>query len=315
MSDTPAINTQAASFQGIGGNFDLDSMSLEDLMFFVMSKRSEVLDDSVRGYAKQIEGRNNLMKQTNDILSQARYQSANLKSGEKKEMPAEMVQFFQDQGIELPNTTKAAGGKDLSLDDQIANAEAIKNWLANDKPYTDDGCVDGDLSPEMINKARSIGIEPKDDGDGAGQNWESVDFNSFKSEVLTKLDSLKTQKTARDAEVTSAESSLATAKAELAAKPGDAALEQKVKDAQAKLDVLQGKEPAADSATAKTYTKEEWDSIVSSVQGFQEGLNNESQLDMIKFQSTMSKYTASIEMLSNVMKKLSDNASAIVRNI
>ena len=274
---TPVGSTNApGSTQAIGGELNIDTMNLEDLMFLVMSKRSEQLDDSVRGYAKQIEGRNGLMKETNNMLAQARNMSANLKSGEEKTMPAEMVQFFKDNGIELPEEVTTGDVSLGTLDEQIAAGEEIKTWLENEKPYTDDACVDGDLSPEMINKARSMGIEPKDDGDGAGQNWESSDFAEFKSEVLTKLDALNTKKNSQAA-------------------AGDAV--------------------PTESATAETYTKEEWDSIINSIQGFQEGLNNDSQLDMIKFQSLMSKYTTSVEMLSNVMKKLSDNASAIVRNI
>jgi hypothetical protein len=270
-SANPAGNTQA-----VGGDYNLDTMNLEDLMFLVMSKRSEQLDDSVRGYAKQIEGRNALMKTTNDQLAQARFLSANLKSGEDATMPADMVQFFKDNGIELPSQTTTNDVKEGTLDEQIAAGNAIKDWLDSEKPYTDDACIDGDLSPEMINKARSMGIEPSDDGDGVGQNWESSDFAAFRSEVETKLDALQTQK---DEQTTA----------------GDAVPEN--------------------AATAETYTKEEWDAVINSIQGFQEGLNNDSQLDMIKFQSLMSKYTTSVEMLSNVMKKLSDNASSIVRNI
>lgn len=273
MSDTPAISTQAASYQGITDNFDTGKMSLEDLMFFVMSQRSEILDEGVRGYADQIQKRNDLMKATNDILAQVRFASANLESGETATMSTEMAAFFAANGIELPDQAEASTS--LSVDDKIANAEAIIDWLEDDKPYTDDACVDGDLSAEMINKARAIGVEPKDDGDGAGQNWESSDFSSFKSEVEQKLLTLQEQQAAGSAASTS----------------------------------------PSDTATSATYTKEEWDSIISSVQGFQEGLNNESQLDMIKFQSLMSKYTTSVEMLSNVMKKMSDNASALVRNI
>ena len=114
-----------------------------------------------------------------------------------------------------------------------------------------------------------------DDGDGVGQNWESSDFDAFRSQVKTKLDALETKKAD--------------------GAPGDL--------------------KPTEASTAQTYTKEEWDAIINSVQGFQEGLNNDSQLDMIKFQSLMSKYTTSVEMLSNVMKKLSDNSSAIVRNL
>jgi hypothetical protein len=260
--------------QAIGGDVNFDTMNLEDLMFLVMSKRSEALDDSVRGYAKQIEGRNGLMKSTNDMLAQARHMSANLKAGDKETMPAEMVQFFKDNGIELPEQVTTGDVSLGTLDEQIAAGEEIKAWLDNEKPYTDNACIKGDLSPEMINKARSMGIEPS--GDNPGQDWKSSDFDSFRSEVETKLDALETKK------------------AEQAAA---------------------GDQVPVDAATSETYTKEEWDSIINSIQGFQEGLNNDSQLDMIKFQSMMSKYTTSVEMLSNVMKKLSDNASAIVRNI
>jgi hypothetical protein len=273
MSDAPAITTQATNFQGINSDFDASTMSLEDLMFFVMSQQSENLDSAVRGYADQIQRRNDLMKQTNQVLSEVRYQSSNLESGDRAVMPGSMAAFFEANGIELPDTTTA--DPTLTTDESIANAEEILTWLDDEKPYTDDACIDGDLSPEMINKARSLGIEPKDDGDGAGQNWESSDFSSFKSEVEQKLDKLKDIKTKE----------------------------------------TMGEMIGKDLTNSGSYTKEEWDSIISSVQGFQEGLNNESQLDMIKFQSLMSKYTTSVEMLSNVMKKLSDNASAIVRNI
>ncbi len=278
MPDTPAINTQATSYQPVNDNFDINTMSLEDLMFFVMSKRSESLDDAVRGYADQMQRRNDLMKQTNQVLADVRFLSANLESGETETMPADMQAFFIANGIELPDkvdTSNVSGN--MTLQEKADAAQDILDWLDNSKPYTDDACVDGDLSAEMINKARAIGIEPKDDGDGAGQNWESSDFSAFKSEVEQKKLSLADQ---------------------IAAAPDPNASSS-----------------PSDNATSQSYTKEEWDAIISSVQGFQEGLNNESQLDMIKFQSLMSKYTTSVEMLSNVMKKLSDNASAIVRNI
>ncbi len=270
-----AVNSQVAtSIQTSSDSFDISTMSLEDLMFFVMSKRSEVLDESVRGYADQMQARNDLMKQTNQMLSQVRYLSANLESGETATMTPEMAAFFAANGIELPNQVSGAGTS-LTVDQKLERAQAILDWLANDKPYTDNACIDADLSPQMINYARSIGIEPHDDGDGPGQNWESSDFASFKSQVEQKQLLLQEQQAAGDSASTS---------------------------------------PSA-TATGGTYTKEEWDAIISSVQGFQEGLNNESQLDMIKFQSLMSKYTTSVEMLSNVMKKLSDNSAAIVRNI
>ena len=58
-----------------------------------------------------------------------------------------------------------------ALDEQIAAGEEIKAWLDNEKPYTDNACIKGDLSPEMINKAREMGIEPS--GDNPGQDWKS----------------------------------------------------------------------------------------------------------------------------------------------
>lgn len=266
MTAIPGANASGVQgYAGIGQT-DISSMSMEDLLFFVMAERAEILDDSVRGYAEQIERRNELMKLTNDMLSEARYLSANLESGESATMTPELQQFLEANGIDLPDTTAAT--TTMTVEQQIAVCDELLDWLENDKPYTDNACIDADLSPEMINKARSLGIEPSDDGDGAGQNWESSDFDSFKSLVEQKKNALETQQAGGTA-----------------------------------------------APVAGTYTKEEWDSIVSSIQGFQEGLNNDSQLDMIKFQSLMSKYSTAIEMLSNAMKKIADTNSSLVRNI
>jgi hypothetical protein len=270
MSATQGIGSGAASgLTGISSG-DIQTMSLEDLMFFVMSERSKILDESVRGYADQIQKRNDLMKLTNTFLAEARDQAATMtEDGDPAPMSAELAQFLSEQGISTPGTTASASSS-MTAAEKAAIAQEIKTWIENEKPYTDDACIDADLPADLINKARSIGIEPTDDGDGAGQNWESSDWDSFKSDVEVALDGFND-------EVANGGTGAATA--------------------------------------AGSYTKAEWESVISNIQGFQEGLNNDSQLDMIKFQSLMSKYTTSVEMLSNVMKKLADSTAANVRNI
>jgi hypothetical protein len=64
-----------------------------------------------------------------------------------------------------------------------------------------------------------------------------------------------------------------------------------------------------------SQTKEQWQANIENLKGHLEGMNNQSQLDMIKFQSLMSKYTAQTEALSNVMKKLGDNYASLVGNL
>lgn len=270
MSATQGIGTGAASgLTGISSG-DIQTMSLEDLMFFVMSERSKILDESVRGYADQIQKRNDLMKLTNTFLAEARDQAATMtEDGAAEPMSAELAEFLSQQGISTPGTTAASSS--MTAAEKAAVAQEILDWLENDKPGTDDACDDEDLSADMINKARSIGIEPYDDGDGAGLNWESSDFANFKSLVEVELDSFN--------------------------------------------DEVANGGTGGSATAAGSYTKAEWESIISNIQGFQEGLNNDSQLDMIKFQSLMSKYTTSVEMLSNVMKKLADSTASNVRNI
>jgi hypothetical protein len=318
MPDGPGgvnSNAGAGGVQTVGSGLDFDSISLEDLMFFVISGRIDSLDTSVRGFAKQIENRNGLLKETNEWLAKARYNSDNLAAGETATMSADMVQFFKDNGIALPDdaTTSASGGN-KSLDEQITECESLLQAVKDTGDDADHGCVDQDLPAANVLQANNLGITVYDDGDGAGQNWEKGDFENFQQAVELKLAELNAQKTAHDGEVSAAQADVTAAETALAADPDNPELKQALAEAEATLAALEGRPADPSVSTSKTYTKEQWTSIISNIQGFQEGLNTDSQLDMIKFQSLMSKHSAAVELLSNIVKKLSENLSSLVRN-
>lgn len=256
----------------------MKGLSIEELMFFVMSERTKGLDRQIRSFAEEIQSRNNLMEYANNMLSQARNLYAGLDDDESAAMPAEMVSFFDKNGISLPTsegrTTAVAGATDDPAT-AISESNTALSQLNTDKKGADNACIKRDCSEALMNYCTKYGIEVPNNG----KNLKKSDFdtlegriNSFKSEMTVK------------------------------------------KDAAAKASTTDGK-PADPASAPKTLTRDEWDAAVQNIKGFLEGLNNQSELDMIKYQSVMSKYTSGIEMLSNTMKKLADNKQAVVRNM
>lgn len=247
------------------------NLSIEELMFFVMSERTKQLDRQIRGFAEEIQNRNNLMEHANNMLAQARNMYAGLEDGESAEMPAEMVSFFESNGISLPSGDGRTGAVASNVDPARKIYDADEALKSMDKvPYADNACIKRDVPDDVMVFCAKYGIEvPKD-----GKSLQKKDLDT---------------------------------------------LEGRIREFKAEAEAQQDQQAATGSSetpsTAKTLTRDEWDAAVQNVKGFLEGLNNQSELDMIKYQSTMSKFTSAIEMLSNTMKKLSDNKQAVVRNM
>lgn len=249
----------------------MGNLSIEELMFFVMSERTKQLDRQIRGFAEEIQNRNNLMEYANNMLAQARNFYAGLDDDESAEMPAEMVAFFESNGIAMPNEEGYTDAVATNVDPatKISDADAALTSM-DGVAYADNACIKRDVPDDVMTFCAKYGIEVPNDG---------------KSLQKKDLDTLKGRIREFKAEATAEQSVQA-------ANPG-------------------GEAPA----TAQTLSRDEWDAAVQNVKGFLEGLNNQSELDMIKYQSVMSKFTSAIEMLSNTMKKLSDNRQAVVRNM
>lgn len=246
------------------------SLSIEELMFYVMSERTKQLDTQIRGFAEEIQSRNNLMEYANEMLSQARNQYAGLEDDESATMSAEMAAFFQKNGIDLPNDS-TTGGVVSGVDAQTKIDESDAALASLDKVgYSDNACIKQDVPDDVMTYCAKYGIEvPKD-----GKSLQKKDLDEL-------------------------EGNIAVFKAQ----------------AQAEKDNIDAGGTGETTATAQSLTRDEWDAAIQNVKGFLEGLNNQSELDMIGYQSVMSKYTSGIEMLSNTMKKLADNKQAVVRNM
>lgn len=247
------------------------NLSIEELMFFVMSERTKSLDQQIRGFAEEIQQRNNLMEYANDMLAQARNMYAGLDDDESAEMSAEMVAFFESNGISMPNGEGYTDAVATNVDPatKISDADTALDSL-DDVGYADNACIKQDVPDDVMTFCAKYGIEVPNDGKSLQKkDLDTLEgrINEFKAEAEAEQD-------------------------------------------------LQATTGSTESpATAQTLTRDEWDAAVQNVKGFLEGLNNQSELDMIKYQSVMSKFTSAIEMLSNTMKKLSDNRQAVVRNL
>lgn len=256
----------------------MKGLSIEELMFFVMSERTKGLDRQIRSFAEEIQSRNNLMEYANNMLSQARNQYAGLDDDESASMPSEMVSFFEQNGISLPTedgrTTAVASDVDYAT--KISDSDTALDKL--DKVgYADNACIKQDVPTEVMTYCAKYGIEVPNDGKGLKKSdLDTLEgrINTFKAEAQAESDA-----------------------ADAAAAAGGSGA------------------PVEAAPAAKSLTRDEWDAAVQNIKGFLEGLNNQSELDMIKYQSVMSKYTSGIEMLSNTMKKLADNKQAVVRNM
>jgi hypothetical protein len=257
----------------------IKGLSIEELMFFVMSERTKNLDRQIRGFADEIQNRNNLMQHANGMLSQARNMYAGLDKDESAAMPAEMVQFFKSNGISLPKeegrTTPVGEGVDV--DQAITESTAALTQLGTDRSNADNACIKHDVSDTLMTYCTKHGIEVPNNGKGLQKkDFDTLEgrIDKYKAELGVKKENIEAFKASN-------------------------------KD---------GK-PADPSAAPVTLTRDQWDAATQNIKGFLEGLNNQSELDMIKYQSVMSKYTSGIEMLSNTMKKLADNQQAVVRNM
>lgn len=257
----------------------MKGLSIEELMFFVMSERTKGLDRQIRAFAEDIQNRNNLMEQANNMMSQARNMYAGLDDDESAAMPAEMVAFYEQNGISLPTEEGRTEGLAGATDDPataISESDTALSTLDSDRSGTDNACIKEDVSTDLMNYCTKYGIEVPNDG----KNLKRSDFDTLEGRIDSFKSEMQVKKDAADA----------------AAAAGGGA-------------------PAEAVTSAKTLTRDEWDASIQNMKGFLEGLNNQSELDMIKYQSVMSKYTSGIEMLSNTMKKLADNKQAVVRNM
>jgi hypothetical protein len=72
---------------------------------------------------------------------------------------------------------------------------------------------------------------------------------------------------------------------------------------------------AADLAGEKLTRLEQLDCIVDELQGKLDGLSDLSELDAMKLQMLMDRRSKFLEMLSNMMKKISETQAAIVGNL
>jgi hypothetical protein len=250
-------------------------LSIEELMFFVMSERVKGLDRQVRTFADDIQNRNNLMEHANNMMSQARNSFAGLDDGESATMSAEMVAFMEQNGIPMPDDTTTGSVGKYDAAKTITDADTALSEISTARGKTDGACDKEDAPDALMTFCARYGIDVPNNG----KNMSKSDYNTLEGSI----DKLKAEA-------------------------------QVQKDDEAAAATTDGA-PAEKVFSAKSMTKDQWESSISSMKGFLEGLNNQSELDMIKYQSVMGKYTSAIEMLSNTMKKLADNKQAIVRNM
>jgi len=323
-----AQQTAEAMNKALGGlsKDDISKLDLMSLMFAVMSERANQLDEQVRTMAAEMQARNNEMKEANQMLAMARQIAAAVKDGESADMPDSMRIYFAQHGIETaglstdPSSstatfsltdTEKTGSKVKTieaniakLDDAITKGDSALSSVKN-MPYADNCAIKRDLPQDAINFAKAHGI-PIPNGDGKSLKKDQID--SFKSAIENKVNSLKSEKTKQTGDLAQAQKDHVTAEKNVAA--DKKAEEGRVKEED--LNITGGYKP---SDITISQTKDQWQANIENLKGHLEGLNNQSQLDMIKFQSLMSKYTAQTEALSNVMKKLGDNIASLIGNL
>ncbi|MCA8996306.1 MAG: hypothetical protein KDA80_04960 [Planctomycetaceae bacterium] len=409
---------------------DISTMSIEELMFFVMSRRTQLLEDGVRGYAKQMEERNKEMHKANLALSDARNISAGLGENDTAVLPPNLAEFIEANGIALPglNSGKAEA---LAPQEAVEIAQSVESWLKTQQNATGAPKSNNlNLPANIINDLNRLGI-PVPDGEKSGERGIGLSKDqqtALLNEVQIKIQNLPAQSVeppavsatppsgqkpapvaAAAGQQTAAQATnpydaplaefnriagdLGAIKNRVGREPtynfiragakglnpatqrflrkgefagfhlsrlseGDiGAIREKLLAGQSKFNSTTVDTPdltpppatstsppntgasqaatpqtpapsntdvasvtnetgqAATSNAGRSFTKEEWQSIISSLQGHQEKLNNESQLDMIKFQSLLTKFNTQVEMLSNTMRKVQEALSSIVRNI
>lgn len=319
-----------AMTQALGGLSaeDIGKMDLQSLMFAVMSERANMLDEQVRTMATEMQARNNEMKEANSMLAMARQVTSALKDGESGDMPDSMRLYFAQNGIEtaglstdptsstatfsLAKTDTTGTGTKVKtiesnitrLDSEIAKGQTASSSV-NSMSHHDNCAIKADAPKDAVNFAKAHGI-PVPNGDGTGLSKSQS--NALKTAIDNKVKELQGQKTTQ-------QSDLVTAKKDFEAATKNVALDKKAEEGRVNtedLNITGGFKP---SDITVSQTKEQWQANIENLKGHLEGMNNQSQLDMIKFQSLMSKYTSQTEALSNTMKKLADNLSGIVGNL
>ncbi|WDE02786.1 hypothetical protein SG34_015175 [Thalassomonas viridans] len=75
-------------------------LSLETVMMKALSGRSEILDDQIREQAKMISEKNELLKEFNGYLQEARTEQAKKKT---TDMSPEFVAFIERNDVNVPN--------------------------------------------------------------------------------------------------------------------------------------------------------------------------------------------------------------------
>ena len=145
----------------------IKDMSIEDLMFFVMSERTKQLDRQIRSFAEEIQNRNNLMSSANDMLSQARNMYAGLDDDESATMSTEMASFFEKNGIEIPSDSARTDAMTTSTDpqDKVDDAQTALDSI-DDMDYADNACIKVDVPDDVMQMAKKYGIDVPNDQDG-----------------------------------------------------------------------------------------------------------------------------------------------------
>jgi len=171
----------------VGGFTDIpdwDSMSIDEKVFAVMSKRTDELQKQMTSALDMMMNRNKLIEQNTKMLQEARNHIGKLKDGESATMSQELAQFCKDNGINLPGRDSGVGFTGLTAQqkqEKLGKFGIILDAI-NNKGYTDKACVRADLSPKAIAAAKELGIEVK----GDGMKWNSNDWDAFASAVNTK---------------------------------------------------------------------------------------------------------------------------------
>jgi hypothetical protein len=76
-----------------------------------------------------------------------------------------------------------------------------------------------------------------------------------------------------------------------------------------------GEALAKDRATLSTGNKNEIDSLINATKNHQSELNSDAEIDMIRLQSLMSQRQTAIQLTTNIIQSLNDQANKIVANI
>jgi hypothetical protein len=104
--------------------------TLDTLMMRIQSERALMLDDQVRDQAQKIERKNDLLKQANMMLIDARLKKNEAGKGTST-MSAAMVAFYEQNGIQYDTKGNDYKHKKEEWDINIANLETFVDTLTS----------------------------------------------------------------------------------------------------------------------------------------------------------------------------------------